>query len=206
MREGPILFSGPMVQAILAGRKTQTRRVVKPQPFRSIDGEWYQEAPGSYPRTRELWECPFGEVGDRLWVRETWTGESNSYTKRRGIKQVSYRADEEYRCGKMKQYLGKWRPSIFMPRWASRITLEITGVRVERVQDISDADIEREGLWGSSEEYRSEICINRDSAPALHDTRRKHFKALWDSLHGKGAWDRNDWVWVIEFKVVHEKP
>ena len=173
MKERPIIFSGEMVRAILDGRKTQTRRVIKPQPLRD-----YAEL-----RSR----CPHGVPGDRLWVRET-----HGFL----AEQVLYRADvpsdfEEYKKTAFWR-VEKWRPSIHMPRWASRITLEITGVRVELVQRIGLGDITAEG-------------IQADLGPAAHSTINDsyvRFIELWDSINAKRGygWDTNPWVWVLEFK------
>ena len=153
MKERPILFSAPMVMAILAGTKTQTRRVIKPQPSVAQN-------------------CPYGTPGDHLWVKETfWTGGDA----------VNYRAD-----GEMPEYMrdvSRWKPSIFMPRKLSRITLEILDVRVERVQDISEEDAKDEGgLYGAG-------------------SYRDGFAVLWDSINGKKhPWESNPWCWVLTFK------
>jgi hypothetical protein len=185
MKERPILFSGPMVQAILDGRKTQTRRVVKPQPeyweqtggyHYPLDKKPYRGAPVGRVRSIDEYRCPYGQPGDRLWVRETWHQYAGG--------EVIYRADygpESYQAGAK-----GWRPSIFMPRWASRITLEITGVRVERVQDISADDARAEGV----------------SAPDVLP--RSKFATLWDSINAKRGygWDMNPWCWCVEFKAV----
>ena len=166
MTERPILFNGPMVRAILDGRKTMTRRIVK-------------------AGTRDDWNaCPYGVIGDRLWVRETWRcfgGREYEYQQHQPS--IIYRADDGPTHNE-----GGWRPSIFMPRWASRITLEITGVRVERLQDISEADAEAEGCTG---DHRAD----RDSDAA------QEFRSLWNQINGKRAsWDSNPWVWVVEFR------
>lgn len=173
MKERPILFSAPMVRAILAGTKTQTRRVAKPK--RSIE-----------PMTDE---CPYGEPGDRLWVRETW----NSFD---GWAGYYYAADYEgWGIGSdddpdhVPDHEVRWRPSIHMPRAASRITLEITDVRVERLQDISDADLECEGL-----QETIDAGIDHDGTP------RDAWRALWSSINGAESWAANPWVWAIEFK------
>lgn len=171
MKERPILFSTPMVRAILGGRKTQTRRVVKAQHSSLVEN------------LIDNWEgrpFPFGKPGDRLWVRETWTHDDEG--------NISYRAqmDDWVECPG-----NKWKPSIFMPRIASRITLEISTIRVERLQDISEEDAKAEGP-SQHPEYPKEFYCSW----------RKAYQVLWDSINGPGSWDRNPWVWVIEFKGV----
>ena len=179
MKEHPIIFSTDMVRAILDGKKTMTRRVIK--------------NPERYEHIRECdFCCPYGQVGDRLWVRETLV-----ITGGRGSEYVAYKADG-YELDKG-IFPEKWRPSIFMPRWASRITLEITEVRVERVQEITEEDAIKEG-----------ICVvdNTEdgiySSPNYPDIHRDIFMYLWDSLNTKRGygWEVNPWVWVIEFKRV----
>ena len=172
MTERPILFSAPMVRAILAGTKTQTRRVVKLKPD-------YMETFLRLPNKVAC--CPYGQPGGRLWVRETFEDcESALHSC------VLYRADGGTPGT-------KWTPSIHMPRWASRITLEITGMRVERLQDISEADAMAEGVHYSLLE----------KIQAGQDRWARHaYKKLWESIHGPGSWDLNPWVWVVEFKGV----
>lgn len=198
MKERPILFSAPMVQAILAGRKTMTRRVVKfPKDF---DGrEVYQNGTLGLKYSKAdstLWRifCPYGEIGDRLWVRETFF---INRRKPNTISEIRYMADTGgYYCegGKMLQEYYEKKPSIFMPRAASRITLEITNVRVERLQEITDEDIAREGTsdWTLEESQH----LTEDGKAVI----RGHFHILWTTINGKGSWNANPWVWVIEFK------
>jgi len=220
MKERAIIFNAEMVRAVLEGRKTQTRRIMKVQPESaefesrfiiystkpSEIGKWCWAEPGVFvnPRRSALFSCPFGAVGDRLWVRETWADVNHE-----GCPAVAYRADGEVRDlneddgeendHNLEKYLfanwypdlisgteGRWTPSIHMPRWASRITLEITGVRVERLQDISEADCAAEGL----------------GSPFLRDYKKPKFAALWQSIYGEESWQANPWVWVIEFKRV----
>lgn len=190
MKTKPILFSAPMVQALLEGRKTQTRRAVKPQPSQHLSFRgWYLD--GSYPQsyvgsamftdkspvsTESLYvKCPYGKPGDLLWVRETF-GWHEAFAA------FVYRATDE--PDRMK----KWKPSIFMPRAASRLTLEITSVRVERLLDISEADAKAEGtpvgFGGEDDHVEDFIC-------------------LWNSINGAFAAADNPWVWVVEFKVHH---
>lgn len=209
VRERPILFSGEMVRKLLSGAKTQTRRVVKlsdpSQTYATFDddnwpltadecGEWHRDS------------CPYGTVGDRLWVRETWCPLNACYegAPRRmklpaGGKGVipSYRADHLNPEGD--GYPLEWRPSIFMPRWASRLTLEITEVRVERLQAISEEDARDEGCPGTnvcwSSPYINGAHTNDGELPS------EEFKRLWDSINGKSyPWKSNPRVWAISFK------
>ena len=188
MKERPILFSGPMVRAILDGRKTQTRRVVKCRmphdqiidmcQFKGADGNSTGEF-GLCLHERVISEhiwCPYGAPGDRLWVRETHYVQSAGYTDGSG-KLILYRADGDAPT--------TWTPSIHMPRWASRITLEVTKVRFERIQNISAADAVAEGC---------ESCTPYDQ-----------FRALWTFIHtadGQNGWSAHKWVWVVGFRRV----
>lgn len=189
-KERPILFSGTMVQALLDGRKTQTRRVVRPQPAHGVllcpwvDTLWAeQDAQGGcrchFAPVRNL----YGQPGDRLWVRETWHlwGPPEHQI-------LEYRAD----CADAENYT--WRPSIFMPRRFSRITLEITDVRVERVRDISEADARAEGVTNADE----------GSNPIDGSHTIANFANLWEKINTKRdyGWQANPWVWVIGFKQV----
>ena len=207
MKERPILFSAPMVRAILAGSKTQTRRALAPDLFMSSGGAVVRMASAG-PATTGIREahCPYWrEPGDRLWVRETWREWSDAAWH--------YAADglvlPKQRDRELAEFLAQrapftwesytWRPSIHMPRWASRITLEVTGVRVERLQDISEADAIAEGITYSealqgwhTEEGRHFHC----AAPP------KSYAGLWESINGPGSWDANPWCWVIEFRRV----
>ena len=176
--EKPILFSGPMVRAILEGRKTQTRRVVKPQPEAV-----HVKTACSYAALLRF--APYSG-GMRLWVREAWAtaGPAREYCR--------YRADDKT------NWLGAWKPSIHMPRWASRITLEVTGVRVERLQNISDSDCDAEG---TTDHY---ICTEptheTDGIHRCHPQR--DYQQMWDSINAKRGfpWSSNPVVWVIEFQ------
>lgn len=176
--ERPILFSGAMVNAILTGRKTQTRRVVK-DPILRI----YQSDP---TRVRADLDCPYGRPGERLWVRETWDERTVQ-----GERIVFYRAD----CGADGDGL-KWRPSIFMPREYSRINLAIISVRIQRVQDISEADIKAEGV--ERVRYRGYTKQTIDDP--------EDFSDLWDSINAKRGypWKNNPLVWVIGFRRIQE--
>lgn len=228
IKERPILFSAPMVRAILDGRKTVTRRPVKgcqiPVEDASVAaGErhrWMAIAQRD-PRygfgafgateaecTKELEEfapCPYGRAGERLWVRETWYCDHDELMRGPYLKpddlDVSEARDDGtlvYAADGLAPYEAEqptWKPSIHMPRWASRILLEITAVRVERLQDISRADIRAEGLQCPPELASDDVSPNyRDWYPAA-------WKELWNSTGGD--WDANPWVWVVEFKRVH---
>ena len=228
MKESPILFSVEMIRAILDGQKTITRRVIKPQP----DVQGWQHATlqpdsfgtWSYPAgAGGRWKCPYGRSGDGLWVREAWRvgawsvnnggfavdyKADNSCRKEwlhceddnvwmRLWKQSTYDAIKMFGSGDQTWEPGKspcrWRPSIFMPRWASRIALEIVSVRVERLREISRDDCVREGLPPIT-------CGDPERAM------RVKFSTLWDSINTNRecGWDLDPWVWVIEFKRIHE--
>lgn len=213
MKERPILFSAPMVRALLNGTKTQTRRVVKPQPVELPDfnrGRLSYNVRGSVYRA---WNpavmdprCPYGQRGDRLWVRETWT---QACVHPRQGDEVFYRAD-----GEVAPEFEPWIPSIHMFRWASRILLEIVSVRVERLQDISEADAMAEGLTALTKDGRTiKFGIpDMDGEPGTDDigwpwstwllSARGAYRKLWESINGPGSWEANPWVWVIEFKRV----
>lgn len=193
MKERPILFSGEMVRAILDGRKTQTRRVITDQSVISLRPD------GSLGKVQP--RCKHGQPGDRLWVRETWAMEGTDETS---TLPLQYKADRSdwLKCS-------KWRPSIHMPRWASRITLEIESVRLERVQEITEEDAIAEGSFlgrckclAMQEKPRSPIeALFKQTSCHKHG---KEFRALWDSINqprGFG-WYVNPWVWVITFKRV----
>ena len=199
-----MIFNAEMVSAILDGRKTQTRRLLKQAtgPSLSVDTvedspdvaelSWlYGDGPGHEVHEHiKLVHCPFGKPGDRIWVRETF-GDC-------GVRLV-YRADNDDGA---KCKVERWTPSIHMPRWASRILLEITGVRVERLNGISEAEAEAEGidmeaLADSQDCYDCIADLNMTGRP----TAKGAFKYLWESIYGEENWQANPWVWVIEFKV-----
>jgi hypothetical protein len=230
MKERGILFSAPMVRAILDGSKTQTRRAVAPKAKElvfDLAGAWTdgpansqylhvpsrhkEDPPGDTTSTRIY--CPYGQPGDRLWVRETWQyydwtedGEpciryaANNATAWPEPPNGEAIVDEWEILSRPENYSidnhardRRWRPSIFMPRWASRILLEIAAVRVERLQDIREADALAEGVPGFLYE-----CYDFDMKampPAVANYRR-----LWNEINGPGSWDANPWVWVVEFK------
>ena len=192
-KERPILFSGLMVRAILEGRKTQTRRIVK---CLVSDGAVFGvrpmiDEPGMWLYNGRVFPCPYGKPGDRLWVRETFSVCVDS--------NIFYKAD-----GKPDPWDGiKWKPSIHMPRVASRITLEITGVRVEQLQDITNADCVAEGIEPIGDEQTIKGTGFTVQAGRLNDrysTVRQLYSELWESINGPGAWNANPWVWVVEFK------
>ncbi len=196
MKSRPILFSGAMVRAILEGRKTQTRRVVKvPLHCRNTGceltaGELSQSEINSADTL-----CPYGAPGDELWVRETF--------KTVPVGQhVVYRADDQITAAqKVDHAFGPWKPSIFMPRWASRISLQIKSVRVERLQDIAHYDCEAEGLVHGARAMWS--CPGTET---IFKEGRHGYKWLWNSINGPGSWDLNPWVWVIEFTRKEKEP
>lgn len=189
MTERPILMTTDNAQKCHDGRKTQTRRIVKPQP---IDISWFEHQQGWCARVREdmgtakdpayiMVPCPYGVVGDRLWVREAWAGADDPAHKQLVL--FRGRGDRATR----------WRSSIYMPRWACRTVLEITGVRVERVNDITEEDCLAEGI------VISEFVTRKEAQPLIKPT----FVELWGSINGPGSWDANPFVWVIEFKRVN---
>jgi len=213
MKERPILFSAPMVRAILAGTKTQTRRVVKPQPGpyqwieECVGGGWVVIADGEPTCGSGVWDTrerayqwqiksPFAR-GDELWVRET-----HSLSTTMMLDQcvwVWYWADGN-------PTHGDWtrpRPSIHMPRWASRILLEVTSVRVERLQDISDADaiaegVERVVVGEGWRRYHDDEVVGLPPCATARDS----YRALWEQINGPGSWDANPWVWVVKFRRI----
>jgi hypothetical protein len=208
MKERPILFNGQMVRAVLEGRKTQTRRVIKHEGkiavIQQSCGPMVLERYDAATESGFTLPCPYGHVGDRLWVREAHrlvNCECPETCRQPGM--VWYEADQS---GYENASLNKLRPSIHMPRWASRITLEITSVRVERLQDINEEDAIAEGIERHySEPYPEKIwwksSNDRDIA---YGNPRPAFGFLWDSINGKGdfRWDKNPYVWVITFKRI----
>ncbi len=185
MRERPILFSGPMVRAILDGRKTQTRRVVKGVSNANcipVRGATVRRGTITHVLDAARY-CPYGKPGDRLWVRETWAyAPAAVYAKVDRDGPFVYAADGD---GYGRTLSGQWTPSIHMPRWASRLTLEVTSVRVERLQGISYDDMRAEGMAVAHPLDPTEV-----------------FRETWDSLNATRGfgWDANPWVWVIEFR------
>jgi hypothetical protein len=220
IKERPIIFSGPMVRAIFNGSKTQTRRVLKFPKFACRSGDtnwiksvyrdgiegwvaWSTDEKGMEEYTKETYPngggflCPYGKAGDILWVRETYQELDNS---------IVYKADGSVE--------GKWRPSIYMPRDASRITLEVTNVRVQRLQDISEEDAQAEGVkrnWLGDfekcpEEHKNEWenYLGSDEDMPCYST-KESFMTLWQSINGKRpgrSWDDNPYVWAISFRRI----
>ena len=184
MSERPILMSAPMVRSILAGKKTQTRRIVKGQysglPHMVGDDVAFLD---KGRRTGPDQRCPYGVPGDRLWVRETHCAFERGH--------VHYAADFTRDPKGEREHGVRWTPSIHMPRWASRITLEITDVRVERLQEISEADAIAEG----TAPYRLPVHPAREALRHVDG-----YAQLWDSINGAGSWAANPWVWVVSFK------
>ncbi|MEH4985908.1 hypothetical protein PO461_00530 [Enterobacter asburiae] len=230
MKERGMIFNGEMVRAILDGRKTQTRRPVNPQPELTAGSgfSWKGWVYGSGSTDRETNKnfahvaCPHGKPGDRIWVRETFQGPLFDYEQMEAYQEDSskfqkpefcvykadgkpapefFDADENLHCS--------WRPSIHMPRWASRITLEITGVRVERLQQISESEAAIEGM------IFTDYGVGRFGQqnpgyswrPTTHTDQclpnaRMAYANLWEEIYGEGSWQANPWVWVIEFERV----
>lgn len=194
MKEHPILYSTPMVQAILQGRKTITRRVVKPQP--RIDkqtGDVYLKSFNEVIPVEEWAQahaalCPYGKVGDKLWVRETFAVIGHT------TKHYVYKADAE---GIPKWEDMKWKPSIFMPRAACRITLQITSEKVERLQDITEDQAIAEGIF-YNEGLKGFTSDNEGRNFHASDP-RKSFMKLWIAINGEDSWDANPFVWAIGF-------
>ena len=188
MTDRPILFSAEMVRAILHGRKTQTRRVVKLTADGHVQApskhlRWYPTDPGA------IQACRYGQAGDLLWVRETWARHASG---------VDYAADF---AAVSRPQAGPWRPSIHMPRWASRITLRTTDIRVERLQDISEDDARAEGaMWHDGGTYWHSGWSHDYSD--VHADAYSSFARLWNKINGPGAWDANPWVWAISFERV----
>ena len=207
VKERGILMHARSVDNILAGRKTQTRRIVKPQPLHNPDSyglailrgnkhEWWALHDPDFPTQDPVLRCPYGQPGDRLWVRETfrpisgwWHGDASDEGR-----PVEYRASAHSRSDI------PWRPSLFMPRWASRITLEIADVRVQRVQDITAEDALAEGIedvW---------TCAHPTWTQQDLDACVARFAALWNDTNGADAWKRNDWCWCLTFRCAEVEP
>ena len=230
MKERGMIFNAEMVRALLSGRKTQTRRIMKPQPEPCPrGGHWW---PSNVFKTMLHVEdemqngkggwgglvgdaCPFGDVGDRIWVRETWADAGASAPDLK-----LYRANYPEHVPSIYENVPpakeiRWTPSIHMPRWASRILLEITDVRVERLNAISEEDAIAEGMQGvicpcckgdseySTSQYDAETLAVVDEIPCRAcESNRGKFFTLWDSIYGYGQHCIGEWVWVIEFKRV----
>lgn len=199
MKERPILFSAPMVRALLAGTKTQTRRAAKVESTLGIDSILAPRRAGGHAATYLLPEqaaeaavcCPYGQPGDRLWVREAWA--ETRLFQASGTGMVVYREGDN-----RTDYGGPWKPSIHMRRRDSRILLEITSVRVERLQDIHPVDALKEGL------EQCEDLPYRWDHPVCLQTAVKLYSELWEQINGPGSWAQNPWVWVVEFKRIQQ--
>jgi hypothetical protein len=222
VKEKPILFMASMVNAILQGKKTQTRRPVNFKKlvkgvnvrrgrlfYSTAFNSWAIE--GSEDADLVLVKCPYGEVGGKLWVRETWGVGTRPDPNAGWVEGIEYRADEEYletdsqilplrvidvmdlpEGVELDSYSsGKWRPSIFMPRWASRLTLEVLDVSIQRLQDISEEDAIAEGF----EQYENDIPGGMEFFTAT-----TAFEQAWKSKYGAESWEANPWVWVVKFK------
>ncbi|ENH0814092.1 hypothetical protein ABV228_003942 [Escherichia coli] len=207
MKERGMIFNGEMVRAILDGRKTQTRRPVKfPVHDKNLGCELAgNELAGELSAGNYL-NSAFGKPGDRIWVRETFCPVDD--TQYGGEKWVDYRATPKFEASHPAGWDSapndaealKWRPSIHMPRWASRILLEITDVRVERLNAISEEDARAEGIidGGCLNCGEPEPCGCANPEPDATDA----FAYLWQSIYGQESWNDNPWVWVISFKRV----
>ena len=208
MTERPIIFSAPMVRSVLDGSKTVTRRVVKYQAPDLVDDDGWPLVDRSIDGIGEVRAaCPYGQSGDRLWVRETWQAiDGNELALRIMTEPHPSRGWIEYAATVPEGHEPppRWRPSIHMPRWSSRITLEVTGVRVERMQDISEVDAISEGVRQMRD--GSECWVGREGPRGLvtpWPTAREAFRDLWQSINGPDSWTANPWVFVIEFKRIN---
>ena len=230
VKERGMIFNAEIVRAILDGRKTQMRLIMKPQPKDCPrGGHWW---PSDKHRTmlhveealqnsEGIWAgivgdaCPFGDVGDRIWVREAFQGplvseelleEYRAYPEKfENPEYCEYAADggprPEY-CDLDDNLRHGWRPSIHMPRWASRITLEITGVRLERLQNISDEDVDAEGFAGDYPTSALPALFPGEPSDWSHLSMQDCYGVLWQSIYGEESWQANPWVWVITFQRV----
>lgn len=227
MKARPILFSAPMIRALLDGRKTQTRRLAKFEPREGVNlgfsgivadcltpETWALVSRGAggcwNERTRPL-RCPYGSPGDLLWVRETWAAVWKTAFPPDDPRDVNI----EYRADTRANYPGnwedeeargnpdapKWRPSIFMPRRASRLTLELTDIRVERLRNISETDAIAEGYPPSCWAPDFSKVPHLESLPHGRLSAVAWYRALWDQINGAGAWNSNPWVWALSFRV-----
>lgn len=188
MKERPILFSGPMVRAIMAGTKTQTRRAVKREALQWLVRDKFAPAfvadPGNHL-------SPYGFAGDRLWVRETFGHFERNDTLKPGDS-IYYRADGGCLA------IEPWRPSIHMPRWASRTTLDVTGLRIERLQDISEADALAEGIVPAGDGNGFQLADTTHYSGNPIDS----YFSLWEHINGPGSVEANPWVWVVEWPAL----
>ena len=229
-KERPILFSAPMVRAILEGRKTMTRRPIKILRFGQITEFGKSNTPGydwHFRDKRMSWNdmrhseilalCPYGQPGQKLWVREAFATDLLRPEPRKAKGPCEwgnpiYRATFGAMLNPQCEGYSRWKPSIHMPRWASRITLEVTNIRLERLQAITEADAQAEGVESFPlQGYEpmpgdDRMTVWRDYQRKIQDdkagcfTARNSFETLWESINGAGSWDANQWVWVLEFK------
>lgn len=208
MKERPILMAAPMVRATLDDLKTQTRRVVKPAPWEVLPNKtgeppWphgfkYEEGSTTHGEPFKM-PCPYGQPGDRLWVRETFSILDDGMQERRPVFFADMRNESEA------AHHSPWKPSIFMPYWVSRILLEVTEVRVQRLNDISERDALAEGItWPDRDGQRYQPPIDTYGISGARTAAEK-FQELWDSINGKRpgcTWENNPWVWAITFKRI----
>ena len=188
MTQRGIVFSKPMVLALLAGIKTQTRRKLKHQPT----------SPSDLPSPTA---CPYGQAGDRLWVREAWRTLKEYDARQPGElpRDSPLRYEADHHCNHSELEPGKLRQGILMPRWASRIELEITHVRLQRLQDISESDVIAEGIQAVLDDTREEdMLADEEDEDVLGPA--DLYRAVWQSLHGPASWESNPWIWVVEFE------
>lgn len=218
MKARPILFSGAMVRALLEGRKTQTRRIVKPSPADIVtmigadnlpNGEFGLVLDAECLRViQKTVRCPYGVPGDLLWAREAWTSvPTSAYRMSEGVQQTVNSGDPDmaaiYAAG-WDRSIPKWRPSIHMPRWANRLTLTVENVRAERLQDISEADALAEGIsefpdgyhWQPNQGWPGEPA-GQKSARLVGQTARQAYFGLWEAINGRASLDANPWVWAV---------
>lgn len=221
MTARPILFNGEMVRAILARRKTQTRRLIRWLPcksglnlaFSGLEAGYYSTdlASGFVLRSRDGSGCwndrtlpahsPHGVPGDRLWVRESWAHDADSMEEAKAQHEDVMCGDSSlyYRATEVSPDTIKWRPGIFMPRWASRITLEVADVRAQRLQEIRCHDIRAEGVDCPEHDFASGLCTSECRSL------RGAFRDLWDSINGKRApWASNPWVFATTFTLIED--
>lgn len=196
MKERSIIFGAPMVQALFAGTKTQTRRTVKnvfPEAVRSVRHEQVDGAYWFYDRADkplQLLPCPYGKPGDHLWVKET-----HGYGGEPSMPALYYRATEPEA-----PIRGNWKSSLFMRREDSRILLEITSIGASRLQNISDEDAKAEGLYQDQAGRLTTWSASQESKEFLNPI--EAYRDLWESINGTSSWDANPWVWVIEFRRI----
>lgn len=215
MKERPILFNAEMVKAILEGRKTQTSRLLKVQPPvadkkimplyqvepmpKVTEVSFHEVLENNIPHCSSIsrCKCPFGKIGDHLWVRETFLHIDDTEDKLDGMgSQTYYKASTDTKSDRayMEKHGLKWKPSIHMPRSACRLVLEITNVRVERLQDITKEDAKAEGFDYSTHPSAIEMGYAIGA--------KTNFRFTWEEIYGQSSWNQNPWVWVVEFKVI----